>query len=484
MKKTICMLVCILMLMGACMSGCVLDGGNAEPTAVPAANIDPTLPVLTMGNHSISFAIYNALYDSYLPYMQYTGYDPLSSIDMLESFQDWIIDSLANDIVVLYEADVNGYVLNEEQETRLAEELEQELQDLYDEYYSLAEEDYETNSSVSVGEYFEKYINQVSEYYTGVSMSWAEYQEEYGAEKRRSFIIQEYKEYVTAEFTPTNSDVTSWYDTEYDSDKTNYTSTPGAYKVDQEYYEANYGLKDDAYPPTYVPTGYSRMMHIIVTPEGELSEEYATKLSRMEEIRTEYCELAFEDAVNVSDANAEAMAALMDEYFTLKAETDQEFAEYSQAALEKINQAYAALEAGQPFSDVMVEYTEDVAVVGSDDVNGCVAFQQKGQLISQEYSSTSDWSAGVKAEFGKLSIGDYSEVFIDGGSYHIIYYVGDETAGDVELQSIYNVISEIIADDVRDKQWQALIEEWKNDPNLVKDMELIRALGKDDVTEG
>ncbi len=474
MKKLMCILVSALVLFSLGLSGC---GDNKDDVA----EVDGTRPVLTMGNYTITYAVYKALYDSYLPYMQANGLDPLGSVTLLESFQDWLIQSLADDIVVLYQAELNGFTLSEEQEQQLAEETEKEINDLYTEYYSMAEEDYENDPSISVADRFTAFINSVSKYYTGVEMSWDEYKEEYSAEKRRAFIIQEYKELVTQEFVPESSDITDWYDTEYDSDKTNYTASPGRYKADQESFELYYGLKDDIYPVTYVPEGYSRMMHIVVSPEGELSEEYYSKLDQMEQLRAEFGSLAFEDALNGTDANAERIAEILAEYTALKTETDTEFETYSQSALEKINRAYAALEAGQPFAEVMLEYTEDELIIGSDDTNGCEAFQQKGQLISLVHDSSDDWSTGIKDEFRKLSLNEYSEVFVDGGSYHIIYYAGDEPSGDIPMQDIYGIISEIIAPDIREAQWEELLEEWRNDPALVKDMDLIRSIGREDV---
>lgn len=488
MKKAVCILLLASVLFVLFAAGCSLkdkEGQNgADNTEVNIDEVDPTTPILTIGDQKITFAIYKALYESYLPYMQSTGYDPLDSKDSLESFQDWLVDSLSKDLVILHQAETNGFTLTEDQERELEEQTAGEIQELYDTYYGYAEKDYEDDPTITVETYFENYIASMSKYYTGVEMNWEDYQKEYSNEARRSFIIQSYKDSVCEEFTPSNQDVTDWYDTRYNSNKSSYTDYPSKYKTDEEYYEMYYGEKDDAFPVLYVPSGYSRVMHIVITPAGELSEQYENDMKRIDEIKAEFADLAFEDAVSGEQTHDEQIAALIAEYNTLKASTDAEYMSYSAAARDKIGKAYAALRSGQPFAKVMEDYTEDPRIVGDNNYNGCAAFREKGELISLEYTSNNDWSETVKAEFEKLSVGEYSEVFRDGDSYHIIYYVGDETPGDVELGKVYSEISALCAQSVRDSQWDAIVEEWLRDPELVRNESLIRSLGLADVKKG
>ncbi len=487
MRRTFAIILAALLCLAA-FSACSLNKSDkpkeTENADISIDNVDPTSPILSIGEQKITFAVYRALYESYLPYMQASGFDPLESESSLESFQDWLVDSLASDIVVLYQAEENGFELSPEQEEELAQTVEAELSELYETYMTYAEEDNIDDPTISVEVYFDNYISKMSEYYTGVSMSWEEYREEYAKEARRSYIIEHYKEFVCREFTPTEDDVADWYDAQLAVNKASYQDNPGKYKTDEDYFELYSGVKDDAYPILYVPGGYSRIMHILVTPQGELSEEYGNKLERMEEIKKLYGELALEDAVKGNDANAWELASLALEYKQLKEATDEEFASYTSAASEKISQAYAALGTGRPFVEVMLDFTEDKEVAGDGESEGCAAFRQKGQLISLEYTSTRDWSETFKAEFKKLTPGSYSGVFYDNGSYHIIYYVGDETAGAVPMESVYESIAAVCAANVGSLQWDALVEEWLNDPALVKNETLIRLPGADEVTRG
>lgn len=474
MRKICAATLCLAVLTVFVFSGCSL-----KKSAAP----DPTETVVSIGDQKASLAVFKALYDTYLPYMQYYGQDPLESASSLETFQDWILDSLTGDIVTRHQADTAGFTLTPEQEAECGAKTEEELNDLHDQLMSYAEQSYSDDPSIPVDAYFESLVNSESEYYTGVSMSWEDYKAYYTAEARDAYIVTAYKDHVCREFVPSESDIRSWYETALENDKANYTDSPEKYKADEELYEMNRGSGEETYPITYVPAGYCRVMHIVVTPQGDLPKEYSDKLKRMEEIKTEYADLAFEDALNGTDANSAAIAALINEYMGLKEESDSAFDTYVEEARNKIYMAYGELESGKAFEDVMLRYTEDERVVGSDSSEGCEAFREKGELISLTHEGLEDWSSVVKAEFSKLVKGRYSGVFMDEGSYHIIYYASDEPAGEVPLELIHDDVEAICTEGVQNAQWDLIIEEWKKDPALKVNMDLIRQVGLEDLNK-
>ena len=128
MKRYLCLALAILLSIFS-FSACKLDGKDKDPESggddVTAETVDPTATILSIGNQKVSYAVYRALYDSYLPYMQSSGYDPLESQSSLESFQDWLVDSLAQDIVILHQAEENGFELTAEQEAELKAQTEE-----------------------------------------------------------------------------------------------------------------------------------------------------------------------------------------------------------------------------------------------------------------------------------------------------------------------------------------------------------------------
>ena len=445
------------------------------------ASPDPAEKVVSIGGQSASLALFKALYETYLPYMQYYGQDPLECEASLESYQDWLLDSLTGDIVTRYQAEQAGFELSAEQEAALKEQTDSELDELYDKFMRYAEQSFSEDASIPVDVYFDSLVNSESEHYTGIAMNWEEYKEYYREESRNAYIVSAFKEQVCGEFLPSEEEIRSWYENALDSDKANYADSPEKYRTDEELFETSFGEDSSVYPITYVPEGYSRIMHIVVSPEGELPEDYETKLDRMDEIKAEYADLAFEDAISGTQKNTAAMSALLDEYMSLKEESDAEYDAYVESARNKIYMAYGELESGKPFADVMLKYTEDERVIGTDTEPGCEAFQNKGELISLTHRGLDDWSANIIAEFSKLEKGEYSGVFMDGGSYHIVYYASDEPAGEVPLAAIHDVVETVCAEGIRNAQWDLIIEEWKNDPDLKINMDLIRQVGREDL---
>ncbi len=473
MKKLIAALIGGLCVVTA-LCGCSLN---------ESAPNDPTSVVASIGEESVNLAAFKALYDNYLPYMQYYGQDPLADKASLESFQDWILDSLTNDMVALHQAKEAGFELTPEQEEELSAQTEEELGSVYERLMKFAEKSFAEDPETTVETYFNGLVNDESEYYTGIALGWEDYKAYYEQQARDAYIVNAYKELVCREFEPTDADVRDWYASALKADKANYEDSPEKYRKDEELYETSFGVIDGAYPITCVPAGYSRMMHIIVTPEGELSDEYVQKLEHMEELKAEYGELAFDDGLSGETTHLQRLLAILEEYSRLKAETDAEFDAYVENARNRIYMAYGELEAGKPFAEVMLKYTEDERVVGREGAGGCETFREKGELISTVHNGLGDWSAAVKTEFSKLSVGAYSKVFMDGGSYHIIYYASDEKAGEVPIESIYDDIKAICLDGVQGSQWEELLEEWKNDPELTINMELVRSVGLEDLKD-
>lgn len=467
MKRKVLSVILIIIL------GCTAMFGCAEHTPV-GSDI-----VASIGNETINYALYNAAFESYKEYMTQMGGEILDEDDLI-TFQDMIMDYLLVDMLTLYHADKEGFVLPEEDKQAAIKQAESELNDIKKEYMELSRTDYEKDSSKTVEQYFEEYINTLSDYYLGEILNFEQYSEAYTNELIRSFTIEAYKAYVCESFVASESDINDWYEEQYDLQTANYKEYPEQYKYDQEYFEQNFGTIDDAIPCVYVPNGYSRIMDIVVKPSGKLSEEYEALQTKIKNIYSECSELAFDDALNGDNANEERIAELVKEYKKLRSQSDAMYDDYIHDAKEKIDDAYVELESGADFAEVMMKYSENVAVVGSDSKNGCEAFRTKGQIISLEYSSASDWSDTVKEIFGMLKVGEYSNVFADDdGSLHIIKYVSDITAGTVELEDVYDSVKTIVKLSSDEKAWAELMDAWLDDSSIKRNTNLIRSIGKD-----
>ena len=115
-----------------CFSGC--KNNNNDKNGVPN---DKTAAVASIGDETVSYALYTAAFDSYLSYMEQMGYDPVSNEEELQKFRDWVLEYLVKDMVVLYRAKEEGFKLSDEQIAESDAQAETELKEIYDEYIKL-----------------------------------------------------------------------------------------------------------------------------------------------------------------------------------------------------------------------------------------------------------------------------------------------------------------------------------------------------------
>lgn len=212
-----------------CFSGC--KNNNNDKNGVPN---DKTAAVASIGDETVSYALYTAAFDSYLSYMEQMGYDPVSNEEELQKFRDWVLEYLVKDMVVLYRAKEEGFKLSDEQIAESDAQAETELKEIYDEYMKTAEESNAKDDSKTVQQYFDAAIAELSEYYTGKTMTYDEYCEEYKLELRNTALIEAYKDYVCKDFSVTDADIADWYEKQLKSDKELYASNPGQYKDNEE----------------------------------------------------------------------------------------------------------------------------------------------------------------------------------------------------------------------------------------------------------
>lgn len=266
--------------------------------------------------------------------------------------------------------------------------------------------------------------------------------------------------------TVSDEEIKSWYDENLKTQQEAYDKNPENYKADKEAEEL-YGGD----PVLYVPEGYSRVLHILITPEDAISDEYSEKFSEMENLKSEYGELAF--TVNVEGGEgADRLSEIKTEYNKLKADADKIKDEYLAPSVEKAKEAYAKLQAGEEFSKVAKEY--------SPDTEG----NENGLLISVKHSGSYDWSKEVKDAFAKIKQGEYTEAVKDDEGVHILYYLSDEPAGEVGLDSVKDKIKEILMIDVQEDEWNQILETWKNDESVHLNEELVRSVTYSPVSVG
>ena len=215
------------------------------------------------------------------------------------------------------------------------------------------------------------------------------------------------------------------------------------------------------------------MMHILIAPEGTISEEYTALKGQLDALITEYGKLAFEDARSDEPKNTERLAEIIAEYNEKEVKANELSEEFNKEAKKKIELAYKELQEGKAFSEVMKEYTEDEDFISFAD------YMEKGMLISRNESYV-DWSDKVKEEFFKLKQGEYSEVFFDTDGYHIVYFVSVEEPGEADFDKYKDVIAENIKKSNADEEWEKIKKEWCSAEEVMIDYEAIKAINKSD----
>ncbi len=470
----------IALMLAAMLALFAVSCGNGGSEKEQQSDYSPETIVASIGDQNVSYALYKAAFESYAEYLQQIGYDPFSDETELRGFQEMVIDALLADMVTLYHAHADGFSLSEESIEDAKQQAASELEEIHENYWALAETAYESDQTQTVQQHFDRMIGELSEFYTGRKMTYEEYAEDYTGEIINSRLIEEYKDHICAEFGVSEEDIIEWYKTQLDIDEALYEKQPGQYKSDMEYFERFGEKNSDAYPPTIVPEGFSRIMDIVIHPSGSLSEEYEQKIAELDSIASECSTLLFDNALNGTEENTERIAELLESYRLVKEETDQMYEAYTLEARQKLEQAYAELEAGADFSDVMMKYTDDPEVIGSEEIQGCEAFQKKGKLIAVGFDCPNDWSSTVKEIYSMTDKGSYSTIFTDtDGSMHIIYHAEDEQAGVVPVETLHDAIEFIVRSESSDAQWSELLETWIDDPEVNVDMDCVHALGMD-----
>ncbi len=474
MKKFLPILLALLLMLTV-LSGCSLTEPTQGETGTASdatlnADLDLNAVVAKVGDNEITLSEFKSVFDNYSAMLSGYGYDVTSDVTTLEQFQDDIIDMLVNkELISVKAAELGVKNLSAEQQAELASRTETELESMHEYFRGLAEDEAAQDSTVDVESRIISLIEEEAAYYTGESMTYDEYIEYTKNAVSDAYYEELLKNIVCADVNVTEDKVTEKYNELLQADTTNYNEDPAAYKADKETQEAGEDILI-----LYTPEGYSRVMDILAAPEGEIPERYTEIETELANIKNEYSTLALEDVYSGTNDNADKIKELEEKYKTLKTEADELIKANLQSAKAKIEEAYAKLQSGASFTDVLAQYTENT------DFTEIEAYKANGKLISTLYDSESDgdWSSELKEQFAKLSIGGYSEVFLDDDGYHIISYVKDEPSGNADLSTVKDSISEMLLDELKAEEWNSILETWRNDGTVTLFTDIFRAIGK------
>lgn len=479
--KRIAFLCALVFIASVLASACsVLPEGAEFPTPTPEQYTEEQLntPVITIGEYVVTFGEYLNFFNNVAAfYRQNYNFDITEDPETLAQYKEKITQTLAQDKLLLYRADELGLTdLTEEQLKEIDERYQNEVKEMYEYYTALAEKDKESNDEIDIDKRVEQYILDEAKQQIGSDATVEAYLEFLKESERDGYIIELLFKEITKNVTISQKDVADWYAEAMDDDVKYYTENPGEYKTEREMFDM-YGTISDyetAVPPLLVPEGYSRVLHIFTTAEGEYSDEYEDNEERMSELAKEYGKLALEDSISGKNTNKKRLEEIAEEYKDLKEANKKEHTRLFKNAKKKIEEAYEKLQNGADFAEVMLEYSEDGAIINYEKM------QKEGLLISTKHKAKEDWSDIAKAEFAKLKKGEYSKIFMDDDGYHIIFYLADETPGKLKLDDVSDIIIAYLLPKQQDEFYNKQVEEWMKDEDKIIQInnELIDKIGK------
>lgn len=496
MKKLLnitAMLLCIVMTFSIFASCALYDdkeakgsesasaSGNAENSeADKFSDKELKTPVITIGKRSVTLAEFLEVFEQVKSYYSKNyGYSIDSDNETLSQYIDLISESLVEETMELYQADELGLSkFTDEQKKEIEKRYEKEINDMYKYYQEYASEELgESATAEDLDKKVDNYIIEEAQYYCGKDTTVDEYKEYLKKQAEEDYLRELLKEEKIKDVKVSKEDVESWYNDSVKDDTEYYAEHPETYKDEMDSFETTGFISDGetAIAPLYVPENYYRVYDIFVTNDKKLSEDYTKNEEKMTSLKTEYGELAFENALAgaTTARNSERMNEILEEYNDLEKENLKELKKLYKESKTKIDEAYKKLEAGEDFKTVMKEYTQDKNYQKDG------AYEKKGRLISTFYESKTDWSEIVKEKFKTLSEGEYTKVFLDNDGYHIIYLKAKEQSGAVKLDDVKDAISKQLLTKKQDEYYEELKKEWVKDTKKIeKNIELLDKVGK------
>lgn len=410
----------------------------------------------------------------------YTAYGmtaPTEDAD-IEAMQDSVISSLVTEKIKLYEASLLGIALSDEQKAEVDAQVEEQMNSYTDMFREQATEEGAADVETRALEIFQEQIDAAGF--------------ELDVEGFRNYMLESYtdealkealKAEVTKDVTATDEEIQTYYDDLLASQTETYTTTPADYGSAAEDFQMNGGD-----PMLYTPEGYVRVRSITITPAGEVSEEYTTLKDEMSQIESDYGTAALEalaakyaeqgaaataTGINVTTEDIEGGAELVSDYITKKAAADALYEEYIKEAREKADEAYASLEAGTSFEDVLEKYGEDTIYTEYP------TFVDTGLLMYVGGEDTL-WDEKLVEAVGLLKDGEHTAIILIDDVFYILQLVGSEPAGERSLTDAFDDIKTAVLAKNSDTLWNTQMETWESDTSIVTYYEdVYRSIGKE-----
>lgn len=447
MKHTLAKLTGILLALCLVLSGCNLI------TVDPVMQLDEDLKALKE-DYATVLATYDGgeitkedvmanflyLYSYYGSMYSYFGY----SVDdtMIDSFKENAIDIAIQNRVIEKEFENRGMTLSEEKKAELAEELEATYQEAYDYYLSMAAGD--TDEARAKQTEYDMYRD---------GYVYEQVERELNAAAKYDMVIEAVRNEI-AEIS--EEDLLAGYEERIAADE-------DLYNYDYASFES--AMMGEEILVTWMPEGYRTVKHILVIPEEDVlnavndaRDAYSEAEANLADLEEELANADDDDAEDTEEdvRSAEDIQADIDaanaELPALKTAVEAAESACLASVQDKLDEIYAAIEAGEDFNALIEKYGEDPGMQSEPTMS-------RGYYVSADSES---WDQNFTDGAMLLeNVGDISETPVIGISgLHIIRYETDVPAGAVAFDEIKDALSDELLETARDDHAGDLLTEW------------------------
>jgi parvulin-like peptidyl-prolyl isomerase len=472
-KQTLAALLAAVLMLS--VMGCSLNDDETTTATASDASADAAdrdqVAVKIGDEYTITKGEIADQYDYMVQMYSYYGMGTPTDEADIESMQDSVISSLVTDKIQLYEAKLLDILLTDDEVADAEAQAEEEMQYYMASFQSQAEDEGAEDIEARTLEIFQEQLDTA--------------EMDMDVEGFRAYLIEQYtnealktalKEELTKDITATDEEIQDYYAENLSSQQEDYAETPSYYLNDAEAYQM-----DGSEPVLYAPEGYVRVRSITISPAEEISDDYTTLQSDLEALSAQYGEAALaaladkypaSTKLNITVSEIEGGEALVSEYVQKKAEADAMYEEYIQEARAKADEAYAALESGTDFTDVLTQYGEDDMYVSYP------SFVETGLLMLID-GDDGIWDSELAEAVGLLKEGQYTGIIQIGDMFYILQLVGEEPAGATPLSDVYDAIQAVVTQNNVDDYWNEMLASWENDTSITTYYEdVYRDIGK------
>ena len=446
-------LLAVLLAMTLLLSSCALIVKDKE--------VDAKTVILKMGDKEITKAevqeaVNNELADMYQTYALYYGTQiDITDPDVVAEAQSRAVKALKEDMTLRAKAAELGFdQLTEEETAKAKEDAQSSLENAksYIQSYYLTEE-----QQALEGEELEKAIQEKLDEF-GVTL------EDYEKSAADEIIDDKLYEYAVRDVTVSDDQVKAEYDSKVAADEETYKENASSWA------SASNNSTSTLY---YTPAGIRRVKQILLKFKDEDQTAIDDANAKVTEANSKITDA--QAIIDDGEASEEDKAKAQEDLTAAQAELD----EASKAVTAATDAAYANID--EDADAVLEELKEtpdswDKLVEeknGDPGMKAGAANAEKGYAVCENMSGFD--SAFVEAAMALENIGDISaKTRGASGGYYIIKYVGDETEGPVDYDSVKDALHDSLLSSLKSETYTATLEKWVSEAGIKEDLNALK----------